>query len=86
MLSRSSCEGMTQTKPEAFDRISMNILDFLHERIYKGGMKSIIIKENGFAFTSRFSSGFALGKSLGEGKPRLSLALVGGISISLILS
>ena len=25
------------------------------------------------------ASGFALGKSLGEGKPRLSLALVGGI-------
>ena len=39
--SRSRCEGMTQTKPEAFDRISMDILVFLHERIYKGGMKSI---------------------------------------------
>ena len=37
----SRCEGMTQTKPEAFDRISMDILVFLHERIYKGGMKFI---------------------------------------------
>ena len=39
MLSRSRCEGMTQTKPEAFDRISINILIFSHKRIYKGGMK-----------------------------------------------
>ena len=39
--SRSRCEGMTQTKPEAFARIRIDILVFLHEQKYKGGMKSI---------------------------------------------
>ena len=33
--SSSRCEGMTQTKPEAFSRISMYILVFLHEQNIK---------------------------------------------------